>query len=410
MCVGSAISLDFKVQRYSATQHTVIKKTVIPLSVMLSKLFVLGLCLVATVYAKNGTAPEGEQECTFNYPDTEIKQKCPWYTTCHESKNKTLSGCLVKGQVNCPLYQYLGTSGDIVSNNLPSGCHPTESCCSGKCCSETQACVQQQGPSDAMFEYDYRNLNVEAVARNGWQTPAGEDLKNRPMICVDRVFAADTGSKAVFTPMVATVLLVIIAISGCKRSETGLIDKIAPAFIIFTGFFLMMSEGWAFSLLTNLVASATMACPKEHHGKLIIGQLLFLWLFFGGSQIFFDNHTQNGLVNFFDLAQTHDLSGETGLEASCAKFYHYYTYAEGERVWSTSSTRMSYGLCAREFLGYLIVLAYVNAFAVFVMITHSFHSYLSPLGVRDDGHVEVQNPVSSTGNQNKATTGSDNNA
>jgi hypothetical protein len=106
----------------------------------------LGLTfIVATNAAGNGSLPslpEGTVKCDFNRPGTEVKQECPFYMACDESANKTLSGCILKGNTVCNLHQYLGESGDIVSNNLPMGCHPTESCCDGQCCSELQVCEE----------------------------------------------------------------------------------------------------------------------------------------------------------------------------------------------------------------------------------------------------------------------------
>jgi hypothetical protein len=105
----------------------------------------LGLTfIVATNAAGNGSSPlpEGTIKCDFNRPGTEVKQECPFYMACDESANKTLSGCILKGNTVCNLHQYLGESGDIVSNNLPMGCHPTESCCDGQCCSELQVCEE----------------------------------------------------------------------------------------------------------------------------------------------------------------------------------------------------------------------------------------------------------------------------
>ena len=144
-------------------------------------------------------------------------------TECSENENKTLSGCLRKGNTVCNLYQYIG-SGPPVATNLPLGCHPTETCCDGKCCSETQTCVYQQGPSDAEFVYDFMTLSVEDVARNNWKTPKGEPLKHYPSICVDTIFSADSGSKALFTPMVAMVLLLATAFEGFRRTRYGLFN------------------------------------------------------------------------------------------------------------------------------------------------------------------------------------------
>jgi len=110
----------------------------------------LGLTfIVATNAAGNGSSPlpEGTITCDFNRPGTEKKQECPFYMACAESANKTLSGCILKGNTVCNLHQYLGESGDIVSNNLPMGCHPTESCCDGQCCSELQACEDLVSPT-----------------------------------------------------------------------------------------------------------------------------------------------------------------------------------------------------------------------------------------------------------------------
>ena len=80
----------------------------------------------------------------------------------------------------------------------------------------------------------------------------------------------------------------------------------------------MFSQGWVFALLTTLVASATMAWPEDKKGLLVIGHLLFLWLYFGGNQIIFQEGST--MHNFFHLAQGSNIEGPNGLEAQCATF------------------------------------------------------------------------------------------
>jgi len=355
----------------------------------------LGLTfIVATNAAGNASLPEGTITCDFNSPGTEVKQECPFYMACTESKNKTWSGCVLKGNTVCNLHRYLGETGDIVSNNLPTGCHPTESCCDGQCCSELQVCEELQGPSSTTFMYDYTVLDVVQVARNDWKTPNGKVVQNRPRVCIDKTMSADSASKAVLTPIFALAILSLVTVEGFRRaSSPAMIYKIGPAIIAFTGFFLMLSQGWIFALMTQVVASATMACPRSKKGLLILGQLMFLWVYFGGViNVWFGT---GNMKNFFQLAQSKVLEGSSNsLVGECTSYYDFYNYAQNgnDKAWNADPTRSSWGLCAREYLGFLVVMSHFNAFAVFTMITHTFHEYLSPV-VSDDKTTETTNPL-----------------
>ena len=195
------------------------------------------------------------------------------------------------------------------------------------------------------------------------------------MFCAPGILGPNKATKAVVTPLLAMLLLMTVAIAGFRRSNTGFFDKVAPAFVFLTGFFLMLSEGSTFSLLTAVVASTTMACPDNKKGYLVVGQLFFLWLLFGGNQFFFQ--TQNTLVNYFVLAQS---TGMKTLGTRCTAFYAgYFKYAGPAKAWGIAPNRVSYGLCSREFIGFEVFMAYINAFAVFTMVAHTVHVYLAPV-------------------------------
>lgn len=365
--------------------------------------FTLGVLFLSHVQAQNTTKKDGETECDFNRflngKDTGKKIKCQWQTECSKSSNETLSGCLLKGNKVCERFQYLDIEGKVAANNLPMGCHPTETCCDGKCCSETQTCVELKGPGTATFQYDWQEYNVQQIARNGWKTPAGDAIKHKPKTCIDKVFSTDSGSKALFTPIIAMILVLVVAYSGFNRSTSGLWDKISPALVVVTSFFLMLSQGWAFALITAFVASITMATPKDKQGWLVLGHLLILWLYFGGGSFIFQLLNMD---NFFDLAQRNSLEGQGGLISKCVTFYDYYSYATGnaDKAWDTSPTRVSWGLCGREFLGFQIMMSYMNAFAVFTMITLTVHNYLGQMimGNKDTTTpVDSMNPVNQEG-------------
>jgi len=362
------------------------------------KVLILSASLTLAAAQDNKT----DTTCTFNAPGTEVKQTCPWYTDCSESTNETLSGCLLKGNNVCNTYQYLGSSGLLVKNNLPMGCHPTATCCDGQCCTDLQSCVLQEGPPEAEFHYDFKMHNIGGIARNQWRTPELVALENRPRVCIDRIFAADSGSKAVFTPMIALFLILVVAASGFSRSDesAGILLKILYACVIVSGFFLIFSEGWEFSLLTTLVASAQIACPKKYKGYLVLGELAFLWIYFGGNMNFLWG--LGTMTNFFTLSQTKDLAG---IEASCAKFYDFYKYEAAEIRWDLAPSRTTFGLCEREFLGYLMIMSYVQALAIFAMVTLEFHNYLAPVSDKGfAGTTETTNPIAMA----PASDGSDN--
>merc|ERR1712166_976903 len=219
--------------------------------------------------------------------------------------------------------------------------------------------------------------NIGGIARNQWRTPELVALQNRPRVCIDRIFAADSGSKAVFTPMIALFLILVVAASGFSRSDesAGILLKILYACVIVSGFFLIFSEGWEFSLLTTLVASAQIACPKKYKGYLVLGELAFLWIYFGGNTNFLWG--LGTMTNFFTLSQTKDLAG----------------------------SRTTFGLCEREFLGYLMIMSYVQALAIFAMVTLEFHNYLAPVSDKGfAGTTETTNPIAMA----PASDGSDN--
>ena len=68
------------------------------------------------------------------------------------------------------------------------------------------------------------------------------------------------------------------------------------------------------------------------------------------------------------------------LGTRCTKFYAgYFQYAGSAKAWGIAPNRVSYGLCSREFIGFEVFMAYINAFAVFTMVAHTVHVYLAPV-------------------------------
>jgi len=345
-------------------------------------------------------------EVTMEETEGAVKQSCMYYQECYESKNKTLSGCITKGNQVCERYSQLGKDGDVVAisgvdatyTQAGGGsCHPTSTCCGDKCCTDKQSCVAlpggDLGSKYDSFEYDFTTQSVRKIQQNKGKMANGEAPKNSPMMCVDQVFGPNKATKAVVTPLVAMLLLATVAIAGFRRSNTGLFDKIAPAVVFLTGFFLMLSEGSAFSLLTAVVASTTMACPDNKKGYLVIGQLFFLWLLMGGTQFFFGND-RNTLTNYFVKAQSTNMDQ---LGKDCSEYYaNYFVYAGAgkAKAWSIAPSRIYSGLCSREFIGFQVFMAYINAFAVFAMVAHTTHVYLAPIaGVATNDQAKTETPV-----------------
>ena len=259
---------------------------------------------------------------------------------------------------------------------------------------------------------EYPQLEAENIARNGWKLPGGEEggdpLQARPMHCVDVKFDTATGGKAVFTPLMAMLLLLGSAVAGFRRNKIeGFFDKIAPAFIMLSGFFLMLTEGWVFALFTALVAAATMAAPRAGFkgGCLVLGQLMFCWIYFGGNTLLFNSSSglsipgmgsgTGGMTNYFKLAGQKKMSE---LETSCSEFYDFYKFFAQTKPWDTPPERTTFGLCSDEFIGFQIIMAYVNAFSVFAMTTHTLMDYLSPLAGNAKAAQSVANPAAGADN------------
>lgn len=364
---------------------------------MIKTLFTFGLMATSALAQAPAPGGGGDDDDNMETCDFKIggsKLKCDWYQECYEEEDAAdkvleeaaaaqggLNGCILKGNHVCKRYEKLGQSGKIVANTVGSGgCHPSTTCCDGACCTEQQECLPMESGTFTYGEWDktsqeWPGLNAAWVARNEWKLPNGDDLENRPMHCVNIKFDATTGGKAVFTPMMAMVLLFGSAIAGFRRSNTGFLDKIAPAFIMLSGFFLMLSEGWVFALFTALVASATMAAPRDGFkgSCLVLGQLMFAWVYFGGSVFFF---SKSSMKNYFNEASG---KGMSALESGCSSFYDFYGFSDQIKPWFVGATRNTYGLCSREFIGFQVIMAYVNAFALFSMVTHTFMDYIGPL-------------------------------
>lgn len=252
------------------------------------------------------------------------------------------------------------------------------------------ACVWTPTNLDT-FKYDFTTQSVWKIQQNGGMMADGTAPKNYPMFCAPGILGPNKATKAVVTPLLAMLLLMTVAIAGFRRSNTGFFDKVAPLCVFLTGFFLMLSEGSTFSLLTAVVASTTMACPDNKKGYLVVGQLFFLWLLFGGNQFFFQTSQISGtptLVNYFTLAQS---TGMAELGTRCTAFYAgFFKYAGPAKAWGIAPNRVSYGLCSREFIGFEVFMAYLNAFAVFAMVAHTVHVYLAPVaGVATNDQVKT---------------------
>jgi hypothetical protein len=360
----------------------------------------------------SGPAPEDNKvKCPFKIGGAEFK--CEWYQECYEQKDvadstndmleNTLNGCILKGNKVCARYEEYGENGKVVANSLANGgCHPSTTCCDGACCTENQECLPIETGTFAYGAYDkttgqqkYPDVDAHNSARMGWTVDNGDALTARPMKCVDIKFDATTGGKAVFGPMMAMLLLLGAAVSGFLRSKTGFLDKIAPAFIMLSGFFLMLTEGWVFALFTALVAAATMAAPRDGFkgGCLVLGQLLFCWIYFGGNSYLF---VQKGdMKNYFSEAAG---NGMTALENSCATFYDFYRFTAQTKPWNVGDTRSTFGLCSKEFIGFQVIMAYVNAFALFTMTTHTLMDYLATVGGASTKATNVANPAAGADN------------
>jgi len=408
---------------------------------MIKNLFTFGL--LATQAAAQTTAPPATDDdddrikCDFSINGA--KHKCEWYQQCYDADEEnaaddiltdgkssfSLNGCINKGNKVCAKYEFLGQNGKIVGNTLlmmptGGGCHPSSTCCDGACCTENQECLPRESGTFSYGEFDkkkmqqeFPSLDAEMIARNGWKLPGGEEggdpLQARPMHCVDVKFDTATGGKAVFTPVMAMALLIGSAIAGFRRNKIeGFFDKIAPAFIMLSGFFLMLTEGWVFALFTALVAAATMAAPRTGFkgGALVLVQLMFCWIYFGGDTFFVSlggaaisipgsGGGDQGLKNYFKLAGSQSINE---LETSCSAFYDFYKFVGDTKPWDTPPGRTTWGLCSDEFVGFQVIMAYVNAFALFTMTTHTLMDYLSPLAGNAKSAQSVTNPVAGADN------------
>ena len=362
------------------------------------KVAVLAASLLV-VYAREPDAKEGETKCVCTVgwnskcegqgTDTNTGWEiCDWLSECHVASNNTFSFCIPKGHKVCYRYQYLGTSGNIVA---AAHHEPYKSCCDEKACTSRQTCVDAIG-GDGTFKYEYKDSNgwtttmyqhtVSSVAKNNWKYKDGSKIKNKPKVCIDKVFDAHQAGKQVLAPGISMIVVVFSIILAFRKKQGGCVDMIAPIVVMVLSFFLSLSEGWAFALFTMLVAAVTMCTPSEQKGKLVIFQVAFVWLYFGGANFFFAPAVQlkdygTSPTNYFLLASTKKL---TDLETKCATFYHdYYKTIKETTPWDWDSTKTTEGLCGREWISFLIIMAYAQAFALFLMVALTVLSYLSPL-------------------------------
>ena len=74
--------------------------------------------------------------------------------------------------------------------------------------------------------------------------------------------------------------------------------------------------------------------------------------------------------------------------------YDFYSFTDPTiKPWNVAAGRNTYALCSKEFIGFQVIMAYVNAFGMFVMTTHTFLDYLAPRGTAGAKTRQTENPV-----------------
>jgi hypothetical protein len=308
-------------------------------------------------------------------------QVCTWQQECHNAANISFSMCVTKGEIVCYRYRYLGSSGGVVSAKPH---HPSMTCCDDLACNSRQYCVPHLNGSGT-FEYEYDTSNggttimkswsLNKIARNGWKTAKGEVIKNKPMVCIDKKFDTTHWAKQVVTPFFSMVIIIATAVLACRKRKVGRCDMVFPFIVIIMSFFLTLSEGWVFALFTMLVAAATITTPPEHKGKLVIFQIAFAWLFFGGTNFFF----QIGAIrNFGSIAATPGKDALPAIETFCENYFgDWVKIIDKASDWNRDEKVTKEGICMRQLVMSLVIVAYVQGFALFMMMVLTLLAYLS---------------------------------
>ena len=342
----------------------------------------------------------GQTLCSRVVGEQIVEFVCEFYEECHKSTNESHSKCIPKGNKVCNLYSKLGTEGDVIA---VTSCLPYETCCDGVCCATGQQCIEANsndgsGNSRITFTYDYSvELDIEAVARNGWKTRRGVEIKNKPRKCAARSgsgftnpqFADSVGFRAIQVPLLCLFIVFVIFVQTIRKSQEGIIDMIPPLVVIGTSFFLVLSQGWKMTLLATFVASATAASGADKKGWIVLFQIFFLWFYYGGSAGLMFSMPGSTLNNYFSEANSKTL---TQLARSCSSYYNYYKLDNRQLSWdqdSNDDANIYTGLCTVGFQGTLVFCAYVQASMLFLMTTLTTVSYLNP--GKDEN--ETKNPA-----------------
>jgi len=347
----------------------------------------------------NNKLGDGQTECPCEpgwnsgcsaHGDFAKKLICGWKQECHESANKTFSMCITKGNFVCYKYQHLGRSGSIVNAESYSPAEK-DSCCEDQACDSRQTCVKIKRGKARTFEYEFDDngkeggtlmmtLNVEDVARNGWKNMKGETIKNYPKICIDKVFDATQRTKQYVVPLFSVVVILIAIIHVFDNSREG---KLLPLLVLGVSFFLTSSECWSFELLTALVVVATVSTSTAHQGKLVLFLLAYVWLYFGGLNVIFGIFSGsmfgggwtnlNLEKNYFLLANEKSVPD---LATSCSTYFDNYFNLDDRAHWTSDVKHTTSGRCSRGWISFLITIAYVQAYALLLMVTFKVLSFL----------------------------------
>lgn len=221
-----------------------------------------------------------------------------------------------------------------------------------------------------------KSYNVLEAVRNGWKTKNGEAFKNKPKACIAKVFDTPQGMKQVLAPTVSMLIVLLAIPLAIRKKQVGCLDVVTPLIVIVISFFLTLTEGWVFALFTMVVAVATMSTSEENKGKLVIFQVAYVWMYFGGMNFFFANKIADTPTNYFTKASTKKLMD---LETDCSTYFgNYFSIINPTKAWDTDTTLTTEGLCGRDWISFLIIMAYAQAFAIFLMVAFTVVSYLSP--------------------------------
>jgi len=359
------------------------------------KLFLSVSAMLATgALAASHTTPsassepvDGQTECKDAMPrEGSPAGICEYYEFCNEASNKSFTQCLPKGNTACYKYKELGTEGDIREAET-KGCKPYETCCDGTCCGAGTHCMEVWGnkksPLAARYQFMYGDemiTDIDHVARNDWKTDKGVAIANKPRVCVPFMDApimdVSTGFKAVYMPLLGLGVTAMIFVFAIIKRQDTFLEMLFPLSVIVTSFFLVLSEGWVMALMCTFLAAATMAAGDQDKKWLVWFQLFFMWVYFGGSSSFMFERTAGS--NFF-----HQASGDAtidGLSKTCSAHFDYYKLDDYQVSWDMDPENIYTGICGREFIGYLIFIAYGQAFALFLMVTTTVVGYLNPGG------------------------------